>query len=405
MNKLFRRFKTSISGNFALTFAIAAIPLFGVAGFAVDYSRAITAQAKVQTALDAAALAAIVEFHQGKNGDQEAIARKFFEANYNGAYPAKLTVSLSPNKDEMILNANVDVPTTLLGVIGKPKFGVGVQSTAGINTTDLQIAMVLDTTGSMNSSGKLLLLKQAAGDFIDNILPLGGGTENKVKFAIVPFSTVVRINKSWADKWWLDLNGIAKNKFEGCVWDRNAALDTTDSDPVSKDPTTYYQASPATLNETAKCNQMAEIEPLSASRNKLKAKIQGLNADGYTNTAIGVVWGMNVLRSSLPYSETNTSAKKFMIFLTDGTNTNGRIKMEGGKTADMDAATLEACKNAKAGAITLYSIRVMEGNSTMLQACASDSSKYYNLKQANQLDDAFKAISKEIWQSVIALKI
>src|SRR5680860_121762 len=164
MNKLFRRFKTSISGNFALTFAIAAIPLFGVAGFAVDYSRAITAQAKVQTALDAAALAAIVEFHQGKNGDQEEIARKFFEANYNGAYPAKLTVSLSPNKDEMILNANVDVPTTLLGVIGKPKFGVGVQSTAGINTTDLQIAMVLDTTGSMNSSGKLPLLKQAASD-------------------------------------------------------------------------------------------------------------------------------------------------------------------------------------------------------------------------------------------------
>ena len=57
-----RRYGASISaddhGNVAMMLAIAAIPVLGAAGAAIDYSRAIQARGELQRAVDAAALAA-----------------------------------------------------------------------------------------------------------------------------------------------------------------------------------------------------------------------------------------------------------------------------------------------------------------------------------------------------------
>src|SRR3954469_4010739 len=51
-----RAFRVDRSGNVALIFALALIPVFGAVGVAVDYSRANAARTAMQAALDAAAL-------------------------------------------------------------------------------------------------------------------------------------------------------------------------------------------------------------------------------------------------------------------------------------------------------------------------------------------------------------
>ena len=49
-------FRTARGGNVAITFALATLPILGFVGAAVDYSRANSVKAAMQTALDSTAL-------------------------------------------------------------------------------------------------------------------------------------------------------------------------------------------------------------------------------------------------------------------------------------------------------------------------------------------------------------
>jgi Flp pilus assembly protein TadG len=51
-----RNFTAARGGNVMLTFALSTIPIFGLVGTAVDYSRANSAKAAMQAAVDATAL-------------------------------------------------------------------------------------------------------------------------------------------------------------------------------------------------------------------------------------------------------------------------------------------------------------------------------------------------------------
>ena len=53
---LARRFRRRDGGNIAIMFALALVPICGLVGAAVDYSRANAARAAMQSALDSAAL-------------------------------------------------------------------------------------------------------------------------------------------------------------------------------------------------------------------------------------------------------------------------------------------------------------------------------------------------------------
>ena len=61
MRSHLREFSRDRRGNVAAVFALAAIPVVGVAGIAVDYSRAFRVQADLQYSVDAAALAGAAE--------------------------------------------------------------------------------------------------------------------------------------------------------------------------------------------------------------------------------------------------------------------------------------------------------------------------------------------------------
>src|SRR6476646_860110 len=74
---------TDSSGNVAIIFAIAAIPVFGLVGAAVDYSRANAARTSMQVALDAAALTVAKEALNLPSGQVQAKAKTYFNAQFN----------------------------------------------------------------------------------------------------------------------------------------------------------------------------------------------------------------------------------------------------------------------------------------------------------------------------------
>jgi hypothetical protein len=88
-----------------------------------------------------------------------------------------------------------------------------------------------------------------------------------------------------------------------------------------------------------------------------------------------------------------------IILLTDGMNTESRTSKV---QSAIDTRQQQICANIKAQNITIYTILVMAGNSTVLQKCASSTEKYFALTSADQIVTAFDAIGTKLSQLRIA---
>jgi Mg-chelatase subunit ChlD len=82
-----------------------------------------------------------------------------------------------------------------------------------------------------------------------------------------------------------------------------------------------------------------------------------------------------------------------MIIITDGQNTDSRWFKN---TVDIDKRTKLACEAANAQGITVFVVRVMEGNSDLLKDCATKDEYYYDLTSASQLNTALSSVFEAI---------
>ena len=81
-----------------------------------------------------------------------------------------------------------------------------------------------------------------------------------------------------------------------------------------------------------------------------------------------------------------------IILLSDGLNTQDRWYSN---ASSIDARQQKTCDNIKAAGITIYTVQVNTGGdptSTLLQNCASDTSKFFLLTSATQIVTTFNQI-------------
>lgn len=188
-----------------------------------------------------------------------------------------------------------------------------------------------------------------------------------------------------------DLLGVGTNNWSGCVIDRTQSYDVTADAPVTTTAATLYPAS--------KCatNSLLPIMPLTTDIAAARSYAAGMTPAGNTNITIGVQWGMEVLSPTAPFSTggafTDPTVKKYMVVLTDGINTQNRWSTT---AATINARTTLACTNAKNLGITVFTVRLEQGDSTMLQGCASQTGYYYNLTNASDLPATLAKIMKSI---------
>jgi Flp pilus assembly protein TadG len=202
-----------------------------------------------------------------------------------------------------------------------------------------------------------------------------------------------------------------KTAWDGCVRDRNQSFDVESTAPsfvsnnVSKTningvSENYQSATAPTTSDGFQPFQYstcpATMMRLSFDWTALNDKIDELQPSGNTNVTIGLSWALHALTAGDPL---NTAAvpsgdlDKVIILLTDGDNTQNRWTTT---QADIDARTQQACANVKKANIKLYTIRVINGNASLLQACASQSDMYYNVQDATQLNKVFADIAKNL---------
>jgi len=163
---LIGRFRRDRRGNIAIIFAIALLPILTAVGSAVDYSLATRIRAKLQSAADAASVAAISQKSPGYaaaaamsgNGSVDAgvtDANKFFDGNMNGIVGyTNLSRTSTVTKTGIKLASNVqfsaDVPAVFMKVIGYQKLTVTGSSTSAASLPPyLDFYLMLDVSGSM----------------------------------------------------------------------------------------------------------------------------------------------------------------------------------------------------------------------------------------------------------------
>jgi len=196
------------SGNFALTFGVLAVPVMLAGGFAVDYVGLSVQKSELQNAADSAALAVARE---GKITNAEAliIARQTLSANY-GFTAAQVAVTL--DNGVASVNAAIDKPLVFGGFMGKKSMPVSVNAEATFAYTKYEIALVLDTTGSM-AGGKLVSLQNAVIGLVDGMEALGLDKE-QIKFALVPYAGFVNVGPQYGPK----INGAGKVQTPAASW-------------------------------------------------------------------------------------------------------------------------------------------------------------------------------------------
>ncbi|MGE0232746.1 MAG: pilus assembly protein TadG-related protein, partial [Flavobacteriaceae bacterium] len=349
LKRLCRRFAADGRGNVAVIFGIALVPLIAMAGAALDYSSAYNLRAKMQAAADAAALAATRNY--GKSwATRKQIATDTFNHDLQSLTSASgVTFNIVDQGQSHLVTASAVKSTSLLGVVGIHYIPVSVEAKAMTPVASLEVVLVLDNTGSMSSSNKIGVLKQAANNFINMMETAAAIPGKTIKLGLVPFTTNVRLNAStYKNASWLDMTTSERNNWKGCLYDREYPYDVDDTTPTASNAKTLFDPDPDTAYSSSKCD-MAKVHELSSSFSSLRSRVSDMKADGNTNITLGVVWGLHLLSSTTPFTEGDPWSKvettKVMIVLTDGENTESR---QYGSTSSIDNRTKKACDAVKA---------------------------------------------------------
>lgn len=389
------RFRTRTDGNVAVMFAISLVPVFGAVGAAVDYTRAASEQARIQAALDAASLAVARDSRRLGPAAMQDAADKAFAGNYQPRSDTTLgPLAVVRDGNTIRLSVEASVKTSIAAVIGYDHIPLRVVSQTAWNEPRIEIALVLDNTGSMGWSNKMAALKSAALDLVSELEASRVSTD-QVKLAVVPFDTQVRIPTTFRNAPWMryDSTGLATSlvttqaAWTGCLSDRDQPYDINDTAPVST----------ATAYRGARCasSSLTTLQPLTTNFTLVRNTINAMQPAGNTNITIGLQMGLAILSPGVPFQETGSEPDvlRYMILLTDGDNTQNRFTSS---AALIDARTTLGCNAVKAAGITLFTVRVIEGNETLLRNCASSPSMYFNVTSSGGIGDAFKAITSMI---------
>ncbi|WP_192252836.1 TadE/TadG family type IV pilus assembly protein [Mesorhizobium caraganae] len=240
---MIRRFLRDRRGNYALMTVITLVPLMGALALAVDYTNLLRQKQNMLNALDAAGFATAQQIVANDTDTAvKAYAKDFFEANLGNVSRANtvLTVTLPNNNaggGTLKLCAELTFHPYFLPVaamlIGRTSTDVKTSACSEIRLKNtLEVALVLDNSGSMNYLGsgtgekRIDLLKEAAKQLVDTLALQAQQMKQiskPVQFSLVPFSASVNVGPGHDQDSWMDLKGISPIHHENFDWTKMTA--------------------------------------------------------------------------------------------------------------------------------------------------------------------------------------
>ncbi len=386
-------YKNDEKGAVAVIFGLSLIPVMLSAGIAVDYSRISHTRGIVAEALDAAVLMSGQALAEGRTVNRKFRQEfeAFFLANVNGRTNLADMVRIAsfdanPATGKVSARVNTDVKMAFMGIVGKNAVTITIDSEARFSSKKVELAMMLDVTGSMRSQGKLAALKKAATNAIDILIP-ASATNSKVRIGLVPYSSSVNMGRS--------LSRIASNNPRNkCATERYSNRFNDVSFATSK-----------VEGRERRCPGQ-KVQPLTTNAKRLKSTINSLSASGATAGHLGVAWSYYTLSpnwtrawpsSPTPASYSDAKVQKIAILMTDGEF--NKIYSSGWNSSQYAIST---CADMKRKGILVYSIAFKAPASARatLRSCATPDAGgetyYYSADSSAALSAAFSAIANDI---------
>ena len=383
-------------GNVAMMFGLALVPILLGAGAAIDMVRLHNASTTLQAAVDGAALAGATSKQLNNKIALSSIVETYLKSNkaFNGFEDGtKVTQGVDAATGSFIVTVSGKMKTSFMKLTGIPTLDINATSAVGLEIQEMEVALVLDNTGSMAGS-KLASLKTAAKQLI-TILESQKGAYSDLRYGLVPFSKYVDVGVENVAAPWI-IGPSKKATWNGCVGSQTPPNDKKAG--VAKEK---FKAIDGGVCPT-------EITPLTSDIPRIFADIDAMIATGNTYIAAGVLWGWNVLDPAEPFTEAKTIAemnavngRKIMVIMTDGSNTASPLypSHDGNDSKLADANFSEVCTNAKAQQIEIYTVLFQEPSPVikdLMRACASAPEKFFEATSNAALVDAFTGIGREL---------
>lgn len=360
----------SLRASIMTIFAIAGPIVIASAGMALDMSHAYLVRERLSHALDAAALASA-----GLAGKSEAEAFVRLQTFMNANYPSDKVgttyqLDLDVQGDDIIVSAYADYNTFFLKMIGVSEITVYAETIVRREVRGLEVALVLDVTGSMRGSA-ITSLRTATKDFIEIIFDRVSDP-SYLKVGLVPYAIAVNVGEEGVP--FVDPpvhNGVSVpydpddgRSWAGCVMAREYPDDTDDTSdidygdlwqaywyPHTDDAsgnsaydnlwdtaqggslnllypqTSDNMACDARRSPNLGCPIHNPITPLTSDEESLDEAADKIThwCRGGTNGNLGMVWGWRVLSPTEPFTQgaayTDTNWRKAVVMMTDGENT------------------------------------------------------------------------------------
>ncbi|WP_255367721.1 TadE/TadG family type IV pilus assembly protein [Caulobacter sp. UNC279MFTsu5.1] len=270
--RLAARLRDDERGAIAVQFALLLIPIAVLTFGLIDLSRASVQKRQLQDALDAATLMA-ARSTATTNADLDAIGDAALATEMAGLgvplTPANSTFALGDNNTVVGTIQNVTIKPIISNLWSSGDANVSASATVMRSVNKLEVALVLDNTGSMGStlgSGtrKIDALIDASKSLVDVLAAAAARASetDAVKISVVPFSMTVNVGSTYQTQTsWLagkmpstgygaDVFATNQDRFTllsnlgltwaGCVESRPAPYDVTDDAPSPSVPASMF---------------------------------------------------------------------------------------------------------------------------------------------------------------------
>lgn len=433
------RFGKDERGNFVLAFAAVASALAMAAGVAVNTAQLSLTRSNLLQALDSAVTSTARDITTGtiKEADARGMVEAFLRANGGTGFASADTISLDTltldkPTSRLSATASVDVELAFPLFTTASLRRITVDSAALYSDKKIEVAMMLDITGSM-SGQKIKDLKTAATNAVNAFLGKQDPADPRVRVAIVPYAdavntgplvryvhnetvyTPVTSQPPAFDPLVFVANG--KNDMIGangstrpdrCATERKGSQQFTDASPLV-----------ALVNRDVRLDfcPKAELQPLTADKASLIATIAAFQASGFTAGQIGVQWTRYMLSpkwadvlpaGSVPAAHSAKKTAKYAILMTDGefntafagVSQGGNVKNQG----SLARTNAEAhCAAMRKDGIEIFAVGFMlkeAAAKAVMKNCASPDTSaiahYYEVADGAALNAAFLAIAANI---------
>ncbi len=298
MNKMFAKWKASRfvrneDGSILIFVLFVFTTMAFVGGTAIDLARHETMRASMQYNLDRAVLAA-ASLKQTKVPD--AVVDDYMSKVTNlQPVSVETTYDVGMNFRTVSSTATAELDTMFMNMAGIDSLPITVTSSAEERIPKLEISLVLDVSGSMNSNHKLANLKAAAKDFVSTML--NGVDDDHVAISIIPFNNSVSPSQGIFDQ----LNVNEKHDYSRCLDFADEDFNDVAIDPAQMQEQLIYTSlwgdwqNLNSSGRTCYTDDYFQIMPYSDNITELHNKIDSLVADGWTAGHLGLKWGTALL--------------------------------------------------------------------------------------------------------------